>query len=294
MARRPAAGKAPLLDLLDRQFPEYSRDELYRYVMCGEVRVDGAREVNPKQPVSLRARLVITTRRFVSRGGEKLDAALRAWGIEPRGRVWLDAGASTGGFTDCLLQANARAVHAVDVGYNQLDYRLRADPRVIVHERTNIAEITPVSLDPDPHAAVCDLSFRSLRGVLRSILSLTREGWGMALLKPQFELAAEERWSRRETRVPTVEDASSGAVPDETPGTVLDAGGGVVSGAAREAVIRRVCRVLAEEEGVAVHRMMDSPVAGREGNREVLLLVGLADLRNPRPGDRVSSADPGR
>jgi 23S rRNA (cytidine1920-2'-O)/16S rRNA (cytidine1409-2'-O)-methyltransferase len=289
MARRSTAGKAFLLDQLERHFPEYSRDELYRYVMCGEVRVDGATVVNPKQPVSLQATLVITTRRFVSRGGEKLHAALQEWQIAPRDRVWLDAGASTGGFTDCLLQEGASRVHAVDVGYNQLDYRLRSDPRVIVHERTNIGDIAPDALRPRPDAAVCDLSFRSLRGVLRSILLLTREGWGIALLKPQFELAAEERWSRREA------DATPGVGEDRpSPGTVLDAGSGVVSGADREAVIHRVCRALADDEGVTVYQMIESPVAGREGNREVLLLVGIAELLTPASLDVFSSADPER
>ncbi|MFW5827817.1 MAG: TlyA family RNA methyltransferase, partial [Alkalispirochaeta sp.] len=213
------------------------------------------------------AQLAIAPRRFVSRGGEKLEAALAAWHLEAASRVWLDAGASTGGFTDCLLQRGAPAVHAVDVGYNQLDYSLRSDSRVHVRERTNIVSITRDELDPPPDAAVCDLSFRSLRGVLRTILSLTREGWGIALLKPQFELAAEQR--RRRT-------------PD---GEALDAGGGVIQGPDRTAVIHRVCRDLSEDEGVAVHQQLDSPITGRDGNREVLLLVGLSD--------KVSSADPG-
>ncbi|MFW5695008.1 MAG: TlyA family RNA methyltransferase [Alkalispirochaeta sp.] len=258
--------KTPLLDSLVHQFSEYSRDELYRMVMCGEVRVNGGTTVDPKHPVVPGADLSIVTRRFVSRGGEKLEAALVAWHVRPQGRVWLDAGASTGGFTDCLLQRGAAAVHAVDVGYNQLDYRLRTDPRVHVHERTNISAVAAARLSPHPHAAVCDLSFRSLRGVLRSILLLTREGWGIALLKPQFELAAEYRWNRT------------------TDAGALDAGGGVIQGADRVAVIDRVCRELSEDEGIVVHRRVDSPITGRDGNREVLLLVGLAH--------GVSSASP--
>lgn len=249
----------PLLELLTRQFPEHTRDDLYRLVMCGEIRVNGGTQTDPRLPVATDAELTIVTRRFVSRGGEKLEAALQAWSIRAAHRVWLDAGASTGGFTDCLLQRGATGVHAVDVGYNQLDYRLRTDSRVVVRERTNIGGLTAADLVPTPDAAVCDLSFRSLRGVLRSILSLTRGGWGVALLKPQFELAAEYRWNHSD---------DTGA---------LDAGGGVLRGAEREAVIDRVYRDLVAQEGVVVHRRMDSPLAGHDGNREVLLLVGLSD-----------------
>ncbi|HKK47529.1 MAG TPA: SAM-dependent methyltransferase, partial [Alkalispirochaeta sp.] len=136
MARgRSKPSQTSLLDLLTQQFAEYSRDELYRLVMCGEVRVNGGTITDPRQAVGAGATLAIVTRRFVSRGGEKLEAALEAWPINVAARTWLDAGASTGGFTDCLLQRGASLVHAVDVGYNQLDYRLRNDPRVRVHER---------------------------------------------------------------------------------------------------------------------------------------------------------------
>lgn len=257
----------PLLELLTTTFRHYSRDDLYRLVMCGEIRVDGGTATDPQVPVAVDAELAIVTRRFVSRGGEKLEAALDSWQIQAGSRRWLDAGASTGGFTDCLLQRGATTVHAVDVGYNQLDYRLRTDPRVVVRERTNIGAITIDELQPPPDAAVCDLSFRSLRGVLRSLLLLTQEGWGIALLKPQFELAAEYRWNRSQ-------DAGA-----------LDAGGGVISGAHREAVINRVYRDLATTEGVVVHQHLDSPITGHDGNREVLLLVGLLDrlsLPDPR------------
>jgi 23S rRNA (cytidine1920-2'-O)/16S rRNA (cytidine1409-2'-O)-methyltransferase len=266
MARRQSKQRQqPLLDLLTGRFLDHSRDELYRLVMCGEVRVNGGTVTEPRRRVATDAQLSIVTRRFVSRGGEKLDAALEEWRLRAEDRIWLDAGASTGGFTDCLLQRGADAVHAVDVGYNQLDYRLRTDRRVFVRERTNIVGLSRQDLQPAPHAAVCDLSFRSLRGVLRSILDLTREGWAVALLKPQFEVAAENRWNRSH-------DAGA-----------LDAGGGVIRGADRTSVIERVCRELADEEGVVVHRTMDSPITGHDGNREVLLLVGVAD--------RISSAD---
>ena len=263
MARRSGARRS-LLDLLTARFTEYTRDELYRSVMCGEVRVNGGTEIDPRARVPVTADLELVMRRFVSRGGEKLDAALAAFGLFPAGRVWLDAGASTGGFTDCLLQHGATTVHAVDVGYNQLAYTLRRDPRVVVRERTNVGSLRREDLSPPPDAAVCDLSFRSLRGVLRNILCLTSEGWGIALLKPQFEIAAEHRWSGRSVS------------PEKH---ALERGSGVVGGAVREAVVARVRQELTEKEGVAVHAAVDSPVAGKGGNREVLLLVGLIGSR---------------
>ncbi len=238
-----------LLDLLVTRFPEYSRDVLYGFIMCSEVLVNGAVSRDPLTFVGTDSELSIRRKKYVSRGGYKLAAALVEWNISPAGMVWLDAGASTGGFTDVLLQAGATAVHAVDVGYNQLDYRLRTDTRVHVHERTNINDIT--TLDPPPAAAVCDLSFRSLRGVLMHILGLTTQGWGVALLKPQFEAAAEIRWGRR---------IDSGL--DE----------GVVDPFLREELVRGAIYDL-QKEGLEIVRYMDSPITGRSGNREVLLHV---------------------
>lgn len=246
--KKGKARKKRLLELLVDRFPEYDRDELYRFVMCSEVRVDGGMVHDPAFPVPLDAKVALVGGGFVSRGGEKLVAALDRWRIDPAGIVWLDAGASTGGFTDALLSRGAAGIHAVDVGYNQLDYNLRVDPRVYVHERTNILDVT--HLDPPPVAAVCDLSFRSLRGVLPHILDLTTEGWGIALLKPQFEVAAETRWGRRES----------------------DPSEGVVLGDLRDEVIASTIADLAEE-GVACDERIDSPVPGRSGNREVLVRV---------------------
>jgi 23S rRNA (cytidine1920-2'-O)/16S rRNA (cytidine1409-2'-O)-methyltransferase len=242
-----------LLDALCREYPDCSRDELYRCIMCGEVLVGGETVTDPRSPVSVDRALTIHRRRYVSRGGEKLEAALHAWKIDAAGRSWLDAGASTGGFTDCLLQHGARRVFSVDVGYNQLDYRLRSDDRVAVMERTNILSVD--DLDPQPDAAVCDLSFRSLRGVVSHLLDLTREGWGIALLKPQFEAAAEIRWGQR--------DADSVEK-------------GIVRGSLRDEVIAGTIRSLEEDEGVRVIRRLASPLAGRQGNVEELLLIGRA------------------
>jgi 23S rRNA (cytidine1920-2'-O)/16S rRNA (cytidine1409-2'-O)-methyltransferase len=174
-----------LLELLVHRFPERERKELHAFVMCGEILVDGARIRNPKQPVNPNADVRIVSEPYVSRGGRKLEAALEAWGIDVTGLGFLDAGASTGGFTDCLLQRGAAFVHAVDVGFGQLHPVLRRDPRVHVHERTNIMAIDV--LEPKPHAAVADLSFRSIAGAAAKMLELVSDALLLALVKPQFE-----------------------------------------------------------------------------------------------------------
>lgn len=239
---------ARLLSELRRRFPQYSSEELLARVLCGEVYLCGERVRDPRRHVDAAAQLEL--RRlgerggFVSRGGVKLQAALDAWRIDPAGKVFLDAGASTGGFTDCLLQRGAAAVHSVDVGYNQLDYRLRTNPRVIVHERTNIMHLQ--RLEPSPHAAVLDLSFRSLSGAAAHVLSLTSEKWGVALLKPQFE------WSSPQADF-------DGVVPPPMVAQIVD-----------DAIAR------IEADGVGVSRRMESPITGGHGNREFLLLLALA------------------
>jgi 23S rRNA (cytidine1920-2'-O)/16S rRNA (cytidine1409-2'-O)-methyltransferase len=127
--------------------------------------------------------------RFVSRGGEKLDAALESFGIDVSGRTALDAGASTGGFTDCLLQRGAARVVAVDVGYGQLHEKLRRDPRVVVRERVNVRELSPEDLDDERFPLItADLSFISLRTVAANLVALAAPGADLVLLvKPQFE-----------------------------------------------------------------------------------------------------------
>jgi 23S rRNA (cytidine1920-2'-O)/16S rRNA (cytidine1409-2'-O)-methyltransferase len=127
-------------------------------------------------------------RRFVSRGGEKLDAALSRFAVDVTGRACLDAGASTGGFTDCLLQRGAARVAAVDVGYGQLAWSLRTDPRVLVLERTNVRNLTPSDLPFAPDLIVVDVSFISLRVVLPALSAVAADSADVVLLvKPQFE-----------------------------------------------------------------------------------------------------------
>jgi 23S rRNA (cytidine1920-2'-O)/16S rRNA (cytidine1409-2'-O)-methyltransferase len=129
--------------------------------------------------------------RFVSRGGDKLANALAALGVDPAGRDCIDVGASTGGFTDCLLQAGARRVIALDVGYGQLHPTLRADPRVTVLERTNARAVTELPFAPE--LVTCDVSFISVRTALPPVLRLAHEGWeALVLVKPQFEAGRQD------------------------------------------------------------------------------------------------------
>lgn len=208
-----------------------------------------------KHPFPGDADIVLTEERFVSRGGEKLDAAIAALNIDVSGKVFLDAGASTGGFTDCLLQRGAALVHAVDVGYNQLHYRLREDPRVLVHERTNLMELRRVW--PEPDAAVADLSFRSLRRAAAKLLSLTREGWALVLFKPQFEqgYSGTDQSGKRNLKN---RGGFSGLVSDLRQ---------------REEIFSLLEKDLARE-GIVVEERVESPVAGKKkGNRELVLKI---------------------
>lgn len=234
--------KRSLLDALSLANPGMERKALYARVMCGEVLVNGAVERDPKAPVPEGAQLSFRTGGYVSRGGTKLEKALADHQVDPVGKCVLDAGASTGGFTHCLLSHGAACVHAVDVGYNQLDYSLRRRPDVLVHERCNIMSVE--RLDPFPHFAVADLSFRSMQGAANHILDLVSEGFVLALIKPQFE------WS------------------DPRPGF-----NGVVRSASDlfgilEAVVTRLTA-----DGVAIQSVSESPITGARGNREFFFLL---------------------
>jgi 23S rRNA (cytidine1920-2'-O)/16S rRNA (cytidine1409-2'-O)-methyltransferase len=249
--RRRQGGRAQtLLAWLCERHPGPGRDHWYAAVLCGEVRVDGARVRDPRHTVTGTALVVVQNEPVLaSRAGYKLLHALERFGVPVAGKVVLDAGAATGGFTDCLLRRGARHVHCVDVAYGMLAYRLRNDPRTSVHERTNVMHLRTGCLQPEPDGAVCDLSFRSLRGAAARLLELTREGWLLALIKPQFE--------RR--------GAASGAPTERFDGLVRGA----------DAIVAVVCTLQADlaAEGVAIRRCSPAPVAGRRGNREVLGLV---------------------
>lgn len=175
-----------------------SRQQAQRLIQAGEVTVDGKLIDKPGMEVEVTAKIKVKERsRFVSRGGEKLAKALQEFAITPEGRICLDGGISTGGFTDCLLQAGAKLVYGVDVGYGQVDWKLRNDPRVILKERTNLRYLTPddlygVSLEAGgiyPDLAVVDVSFISLTKILPALWRLTQPPREAVLLvKPQFEV----------------------------------------------------------------------------------------------------------
>ena len=230
-----------LLDRLCTSHPDREREELLAHVLCGDVSVNGECTRDPRRKIPADAHVAISARRYVGRGALKLEHAIERWSLPVSGNVFLDAGASNGGFTDCLLQHGARIVHAVDVGWNQLDYRLRSDPRVRAHERTNIMDVR--RLDPPPVAAAVDLSFRSLRGAASHVFGLVGRRWAVLLLKPQFE------W---------------GDAPDAFDGTV--------PGSALPDILARTLGALANE-ALPLADLCESPIRGRKGNREFLLLV---------------------
>lgn len=167
-----------------------TRERARAAILAGEVKVDGVVVTKPGQPVGEGAALEVAQQeRYVSRGGHKLEGALDAFGIDVRGLRAVDVGASTGGFTDCLLKRGAASVVAVDVGYGQLAWELRTDPRVTVHERTNVRTADARALGAPFDLVVCDVSFISLRTVLPQLIQLAGErGHILALVKPQFEV----------------------------------------------------------------------------------------------------------
>jgi 23S rRNA (cytidine1920-2'-O)/16S rRNA (cytidine1409-2'-O)-methyltransferase len=184
-----------------------SRAEAQAAVADGRVTVSGnpatkaASLVADDAPVEL----IGLARRYVSRGGEKLRSALDRFEIDPRGRDCIDAGASTGGFTDCLLQAGAARVTAIDVGYGQLAWEIRNDPRVTVMERTNVRSLEPTDLPFVPDLIVADLSFISLRTALPALVSVSdREAEFVTLVKPQFEAGRADVGSGGVVRDPVV------------------------------------------------------------------------------------------
>lgn len=183
--------------LVERGFCE-TRQYAQRVIRAGEVQVDHQVIDKPGTAIAMDAQILVKQRSpFVSRGGEKLAKALQSFGITVEGRICLDGGISTGGFTDCLLQAGARRVYGVDVGYGQVAWSLRQDPRVVLKERTNLRYLTPPNLYPEgavmPDLGVMDVSFISLTKVLPAfwtLLAPSREA--VLLVKPQFEVGRDK------------------------------------------------------------------------------------------------------
>ena len=221
-----------------------SRERAARLILAGEILVDGQRVQKVGSLVAPGAEVELQGRSpYVSRGGEKLVHALEAFRVQVTGRVCLDIGASTGGFTDCLLQRGAARVYAIDVGTGQLDARLRKDERVVVMEQTNARALDPRIFGDAPTLAVIDVAFISLEKILPAAFGvLTPRGEVLALVKPQFEVGREAVGKGGVVRDPTLHRA-------------------VVSRLARYSVIR----------GWHVLGVTASPLKGPKGNREFFL-----------------------
>lgn len=188
-ATKPSGGRDLLSVLRARHADSVGSDRLVAIVLCGQVRVDGEVIRDPKARIDAHAAITIAARAYVSRAGDKLNAALARLQLDVSDLVIIDAGAATGGFTDCVLRHGARLVYSVDVGVGLLADRLRRDSRVSDFSGRNIMSLTTDDLRQGAGAAVVDLSFRSLSRAARHVLDLTSGGWVLCLAKPQFEWA---------------------------------------------------------------------------------------------------------
>jgi 23S rRNA (cytidine1920-2'-O)/16S rRNA (cytidine1409-2'-O)-methyltransferase len=222
-----------------------SKEDALRAVLAGEVSTTDRRltsageQVKPGMPLHVKGRVP-----YVSRGGIKLAHGLDEFGVEVAGLHCLDVGCSTGGFTDCLLRRGAASVLSVDVGYAQFDWTLRQDPRVTLLERTNIVDVPSHPLARKVKLAVCDVSFTSVLTILPGVYALLEdEGKFLTLVKPQFEAARED----------------------------VGEGGVVHDPLVRRAALERVARGL-QESGFIIEGSCTSPIRGKKGNEEFLLL----------------------
>jgi len=226
-----------------------SREKARRAIMAAQVLVNGQPVAKAGTLVAADAELsLVAKEKFVGRGGLKLEGALDTFEIDPTGRICIDVGASTGGFTDCLLQRGAAKVYAVDVGHGQIDWRIRQDARVDVREGVNARYLLSADFDPSPSLAVADVSFISLTLVLPAVFALLLPASEMVvLIKPQFELARA--------------DVGRG-------GIVREAG-------LREQAVERI-RDFVARSGCQWVALRESPITGRDGNVEF-----LAHIRTP-------------
>lgn len=233
--------------LLTEQGVFPSREQAKNAVAEGKIFVNGKVVTKPGQPVPEDAKIEFRGERmpFVSRGGWKLDKALRVFPIDLRGKITMDIGASTGGFTDCMLQNGAQKVYSVDVGTDQLDAKLRADPRVVNMEQTNIRNVTAEEFPERLDFFSVDVSFISLCLVLPAAVPLLKEdGEAVCLIKPQFEAGRNNIGKK-------------GVVRDRK---------------VQEEVVNKICR-FANELGCSVRGLDFSPIKGPEGNIEFLLYL---------------------
>jgi len=220
-----------------------SREKARRLIMAGHVRVENRPNLKPGDKIPVEAEItLLEPPKYVGRGGLKLETALDAFGIDPSGMTCLDVGASTGGFTDCLLQRGASRVHAIDVGHDQLDWKIRSDPRVVVQEGCNARYLKNEMIGELVDLVVIDVSFISLTLILQPVAAVLQpEGMVVALIKPQFELSS-------------AEVGKGGVVRDE---------------AARERAIEKI-RAFCVEIPFGWRGCVPSAITGATGNQEYL------------------------
>lgn len=251
--------------LTERMYAE-TRTKAQAIIMAGQVYVDGQKADKPGTSYEETVEIEVRgdTCPYVSRGGLKLEKALRDFGVKPEGYVCSDSGASTGGFTDCLLQQGAKKVFAIDVGYGQLDWKIRSDPRVVVMERTNIRYVTPEQLGEPLDLSVIDVSFIGLEIVLPTIKTLLKPNRGqvLCLIKPQFEAGKENVGKKGVVRDPKIHQM------------VLENFVELVTGL-----------------GFTILGLTFSPVKGPEGNIEFLSHLTLADEEGIIPDTAKVVAD---
>jgi 23S rRNA (cytidine1920-2'-O)/16S rRNA (cytidine1409-2'-O)-methyltransferase len=247
MSTKPRAAKERLDKVLVAQGLAESREQAKRLILAGLVRADNQLVDKPGTMIAADADMYVLGREhpYVSRGGVKLARALQDFALDPTGAIALDVGASTGGFSDCLLQHGAKRVYAVDVGYGQLAWKLVTDPRVISRERTNVRYLTPDDFPQRMDIAVIDLSFISLTKILEPVAALlTPQAAIIALVKPQFE-------------------AGKGEVGK----------GGIVRSPDKHQRVLAHIRRFAEHIGLTVGGAIESPIKGAKGNTEFLMYL---------------------
>jgi 23S rRNA (cytidine1920-2'-O)/16S rRNA (cytidine1409-2'-O)-methyltransferase len=232
-----------------------SREQAKRLILAGEVRSGDHVIDKPSTKLLSDAPLEIKEKlRYVGRGGLKLEGALNAFEVDPAGWICIDVGSSTGGFTDCLLQRGATRVHAVDVGTNQLVWKLRNDPRVIVKEQFNARHMVLEDIGEKCRLAVMDLSFISLTKVLPAVFSvLEDDGAVICLIKPQFELQRED----------------------------ITRGGIVRDPALHEQAVEKIRRFTTKEHDCEWRGLIPSPITGMDGNQEFLAWIGVRSATPP-------------
>jgi 23S rRNA (cytidine1920-2'-O)/16S rRNA (cytidine1409-2'-O)-methyltransferase len=221
-----------------------SREQAKRLIMAGEVFTESDRVSKPSQKMGPEVVLTVRDRpKYVGRGGFKIEGALKEFGIDPTGWICADLGASTGGFTDCLLQEGAAKVHAIDVGTNQLVWKLRSDERVVSKERFNARNLVVDDIGERVNLVVMDLSFISLTKVLPSAFGILEEGGSViSLIKPQFELSRGEVGKGGIVREPELHDKA----------------------------VEKIKKFVTEDLGREWAGLMTSPITGTDGNVEFL------------------------